>query len=147
MVIAIIVEISSAAELQPGLGVALGIELHQLHPVRGDIGEKRDEVSLGHFVPQGHEMLVFDIFYGESVIFIGSSGYSWSPIRAATANSWSPGKCPTSSSSCTRKGQWQFTLTATFTDCGRTNCTNNAMRNPWSVVRLTDQGLFYRNNL
>ena len=48
MPVAVIIQIPSAAELQPGLGVAFGIEFHQLDPVRGDEGQKRDVVILGH---------------------------------------------------------------------------------------------------
>ena len=51
-----------ASQLHPGLGIAFGIELHHLQPVRGDVGQKRDVVSFGHVMVHMDKMLVFHVF-------------------------------------------------------------------------------------
>jgi len=75
--VAVKVEVSSTPQLQPGLGVALGIEFYQLDSVCGHIGHKRDKMLLGHRVGDRDKMLILHLFDGEPmgiVIFFRLQG-------------------------------------------------------------------------
>ena len=64
------VEGAEATELEPGLGVALGVEFHKLHPVGGDEGHEGNIVRLGHGVGDGDEVLILHILDADCVAFV-----------------------------------------------------------------------------
>ena len=70
MLLAVIIEVSSAAQLQPGLGITFGVKFYHLQPVGGDEGHKRYEMLLGHGVGDGDKMFIFHLFYNDTVIII-----------------------------------------------------------------------------
>ena len=65
--VAVIIQVTSAPQLQPGLGVALRVEFHQLQPVGGDIGHKGDEMLLGHGVVDRDKVFVLHPLQGDGV--------------------------------------------------------------------------------
>ena len=58
--VAAVVEIHHAAALKAGRRGTLGVQLHQLHTVAGDVGEEADVVRAGHVVPDGEIIFVLD---------------------------------------------------------------------------------------
>ena len=70
MVVAVVIHIASATELQSGFRIAFGIEFYQLQPVRGNVRHEGDEMFLGHGMVDRNEMLIFHLFDGQQVVFV-----------------------------------------------------------------------------
>ena len=68
--VAVKVQLSHPSQLQPDLGISLGVQLHQMNLVRSEPGNKRDEMTLGHLVVNGNEMLIFHFFDGDSMALV-----------------------------------------------------------------------------
>ena len=60
----------SSPQPEPGFRVALGIELHQLEPIRSGVDHKGDEVLLGHGMPDGNEFLILHLLNGNRMLLI-----------------------------------------------------------------------------
>ena len=84
--VAVEVEVASAVELEASFGVAFGVELDKLHPVRCEEGHERNKMGFSHRVVDGNEMLVLHLFDGNTVIDIGLFGLQGRQDNAATAN-------------------------------------------------------------
>ena len=69
--VAVNVNIPSASQTESGFGVALGVKLHKLHGIGGQIRHKRNKVGFGHFVIDGYEMLILNLFNADLVSIIG----------------------------------------------------------------------------
>jgi len=67
VLVAVVIEIPSASQLQPSLGVAFGIEFHHLDSIRGYERRKGNKMLLGHGVGDGDKVLVLHFFYGDPV--------------------------------------------------------------------------------
>ena len=70
VLVAVVIEISSATQLQAGFGVTFGIELDHLHTVVGYERQKGYKMLLGHGVGDGDKMLVLHFFYGDPVVVV-----------------------------------------------------------------------------
>ena len=70
MFVAVQVESSHTPHLEPGLRIALGIEFHQLQPVRSDEGHKGDEMLLGHGMVDRDKLLVLHLLNGKHMVFV-----------------------------------------------------------------------------
>ena len=66
MLITVVIEISHAPELQPGLGIALRIELHHPETVRGNECYEGDVMLLRHGVVDGIQLCETTVFRVES---------------------------------------------------------------------------------
>ena len=86
MVVAVVVEISSATQLQPGFGIAFGIEFDHLHPVCGDIGKKRNVVIFRHGVMDGDKMLILHALHGDAVVIVRRFCFGRGQCDAAAAD-------------------------------------------------------------
>lgn len=86
VVVAVDVEEASAVELEASFGVAFGVELDKLHPVRCEEGRERNKMGFCHRVVDGNEMLVLHFFDGNTVICIGLFCLQGWQDNAATAN-------------------------------------------------------------
>ena len=84
--VAVEVEVASAVELETGFGVAFGVELDKLHPVRCEEGYEGNIVGFCHRVVDGNEMLVLHLFDGNTVIGIGFFCLQGWQDKTATAN-------------------------------------------------------------
>ena len=84
--VAVDVEVASAVELETGFGVAFGIELNKLHPVRCEEGHERNKMGFCHRVVDGNEMLILHFFDGNMVIGIWLFRLQGRQDNAATAN-------------------------------------------------------------
>ena len=83
--VAVDVEVASAVELEASFGVAFGVELNKLYPVRCEEGYERNKMGFCHRVVDGNEMLVLHLFDGNTVIFIGLFCLQGRQDKAATA--------------------------------------------------------------
>ena len=86
MVVAVDVEVASAVELEASFGVAFGVELDELYPIRCEEGYERNKMGFCHRVMDGDKMLVLHLFDGNTVIGIGVFCLQGRQDNAATAN-------------------------------------------------------------
>ena len=84
--VAVDVEVASAVELEASFGVAFGVELDELYPIRGEEGHERNKMCFCHRVVDGNEMLVLHLFDGNTVIGIGGFRLQGWQDNATTAN-------------------------------------------------------------
>lgn len=70
MLVAVVIEIPHAPKLQPGLGVAFGVEIHHLGPVCGDVGYEGNVMGLRHGMVDGDEMLVLHVLDGHRMVIV-----------------------------------------------------------------------------
>ena len=86
MPVAVVIQIAPAPQLHPGLGIALGVELHQLDPVCGDEGREGDIVRLGHGMVHGQKMLIFHTLDGNGMAFFRLLRFQRRQCHAAAAD-------------------------------------------------------------
>ena len=86
VVVAVEVEVASAVELEASFGVAFGVELDELHPIRSEEGYEGNIVGFCHRVVDGDKMLILHLFDGKTVIGIGLFCLQGRQDNAATAN-------------------------------------------------------------
>ena len=91
MAIAVVIEISPAPELEPGLGIALGIELHHLQPVGGHRRDEGDVMLLGHGVSHSDKMLVLHMLHRHAMVLIGLFRFQGRQSDAAAADQGAAG--------------------------------------------------------
>ena len=77
MFIAVEIQKSSAAKVQTGFGVALGIEFYELQFIPRDMRQKRDEMLLRHFVMNRYEIFILDLLDSNGVVFIIFLCFEW----------------------------------------------------------------------
>ena len=70
MLVAVVIQIPSAAQLHTGFGIAFGVEFYHLDSVRCYESDKGNKMLLGHRVGDGNKMLILYFFYGDSVEFL-----------------------------------------------------------------------------
>ena len=86
VLVAIKIQISSAAELHSCFGIAFGVELDELHLVGGHIGKKGNEMAFGHGVMDGDELFVLNGFDGDGVFCVRVFGFKGRQGNAAAAD-------------------------------------------------------------
>ena len=86
MAVAVVIQSPQAPHLEPGLGLALGVELDELDPVTGDVGQEGDEVLLGHGMMDGDELLILHLLDGDGVVVIGLLGLQGRQGHTAAAH-------------------------------------------------------------
>ena len=68
--IAVIIDISSAAKVKAGFGVAFGVKFYKLNAVRCEMGDERNIMTFCHGMVDGYEMFIFHIFDCYAVVVV-----------------------------------------------------------------------------
>lgn len=80
MAVAAVIQMPHPTQLQPGLGIALGIELYHLNPVRGYECHKGNVMLLRHGVVDGEEMRILHALYGHAVGLFCFFRFQWGAV-------------------------------------------------------------------